>query len=74
MDAFTRRLALWRLLASSPEPMRLRPLAQRFGVSKHTVQRDLDALSTAGVPVTEERRGQAAYFSVRTRPSRDPER
>ena len=71
MNAFARRLALWRLLASSTEPVGLRALAERFDVSKHTIQRDLDALSTAGVPVVEERRGQAAFFSIRGDGPRD---
>ena len=63
-SAFARRLALWRLLASRAEPMGLKELGERFQVSKHTIQRDLDALSSAGVPVVERRRGQASLFSV----------
>jgi predicted DNA-binding transcriptional regulator YafY len=74
VNAFARRLALWRLLESSPEPLGLKALADRFEVSKHTIQRDLDALSKAGVPVTEERRGQAVFFSIRTPPGRFPQR
>ncbi|HYG69686.1 MAG TPA: helix-turn-helix domain-containing protein [Anaeromyxobacteraceae bacterium] len=65
MDAFARRLALWRLLAAASEPVALRALADRFDVSKHTIRRDVDALSRAGVPVEEERRGQAVLFFVR---------
>jgi predicted DNA-binding transcriptional regulator YafY len=72
MNAFARRLALWRLLASSTEPIGLRALAERFEVSKHTIQRDLDALSTAGVPVVEEHRGQTAFFSIRSKGAREP--
>jgi len=72
VNAFARRLALWRLLASSPEPLGLKALDERFEVSKHTIQRDLDALSTAGVPVTEERRGQAAFFSIRAKDPCEP--
>jgi predicted DNA-binding transcriptional regulator YafY len=64
VNAFARRLALWRVLAASTEPLGLRDLAGRFGVSKHTVQRDLDALSIAGVAVLEERQGQAALFTI----------
>ncbi|WP_242346979.1 HTH domain-containing protein [Anaeromyxobacter terrae] len=61
---FARRLSLWKLLATATEPLSLTELARRCGVSKNTAQRDLDALSEAGVPVVEERRGQRLYFSV----------
>ncbi len=64
MSAFARRLALWRLLESHPGPLGLKGLAERFEVSKHTIQRDLDALSSAGVPVIEGRCGQTALFSI----------
>jgi predicted DNA-binding transcriptional regulator YafY len=64
VNSFARRLALWRLLASSSEPFRLKQLAIRFEVSKHTIHRDLDALSAAGVPVEETRQGQAMLFSI----------
>ena len=69
MSTFARRLALWRLLESHPAQMGLRDLAERFEVSKQTTQRDLDALSTAGIPIVEQRMGQAALFSV-SRPQR----
>lgn len=65
MDAFARRIALWRVLERSPEPVRLRALADRFRVSKHTIRRDVDALSRAGIAVEEERRGQALSYFVR---------
>lgn len=65
MDAFTRRIALWRVLQDSPEPLPLRALAARFSVSKHTIRRDVDALSRAGVGVEEEHRGQAVLYFVR---------
>lgn len=65
MDAFPRRIALWRLLERSPEPVALRALADRFGVSKHTIRRDVDALSRAGIAVEEERRGQTLLYFVR---------
>lgn len=61
---FARRLTLWKLLATATEPLSLATIAQRLGVSKNTAQRDLDALSQAGVPVIEERRGQRLYFTV----------
>ena len=64
MSTFARRLALWRLLDSCPVPMGLKGLSERFEVSKHTIQRDLDALSTAGIPIVERRRGQTALFSI----------
>lgn len=65
MDAFARRIALWRLLEQSPEPIALRALADRFAVSKHTIRRDVDALSRAGIAVEEERRGQMVQYFVR---------
>lgn len=65
MDAFARRIALWRLLARAPEPVALRALADRFAVSKHTIRRDVDALSRAGIAVEEERRGQVVLYFVR---------
>jgi len=65
VDTFTRRIALWRVLERSGEPSSLRALAERFGVSKHTIRRDVDALSRAAVPVEEERRGQVSFYFVR---------
>jgi predicted DNA-binding transcriptional regulator YafY len=64
MTTFGRRLALWKLLTTSTEPLSLAHIARRLGVSKNTAQRDLDALSQAGVPVIEERRGQRLFFTV----------
>lgn len=61
---FSRRLTLWKLLATATEPLALATIAERLGVSKNTAQRDLDALSQAGIPVLEERRGQRLYFTV----------
>ena len=70
MSTFARRLALWRLLDSCPVPMGLKALSDRFEVSKHTIQRDVDALSSAGIPVVEARRGQTALFSILKPPAR----
>jgi predicted DNA-binding transcriptional regulator YafY len=61
---FSRRLMLWKLLATATEPLSLAEIGRRLGVSKNTAQRDLDALSEAGVSVVEERRGQRLYFKV----------
>lgn len=65
MDAFARRIALWRMLEASRRPTALRALAEHFDVSKQTIRRDVDALSRAGIPVGEERRGQAVLYFVR---------
>jgi DNA-binding transcriptional ArsR family regulator len=66
---FSRRLSLWRILSATADGFTLRVLAERLDVSKNTVMRDLDALSSAGVPVAEERRGQTSYFSVAGAPA-----
>jgi predicted DNA-binding transcriptional regulator YafY len=65
VDAFARRIALWRVLERATEPVALSTLARRFSVSKHTVRRDADALSRAGIPIDEVRRGQSVRFFVR---------
>jgi len=65
LDTFSRRIALWRVLDGSPESLTLRALAERFGVSKHTIRRDVDALSRAGFAVEEERQGQTVLYFVR---------
>lgn len=72
MDAFARRIALWRVLERSPEPLALSALADRFQVSKQTIRRDVDALSRAGIGVEEERRGQAVRYFVRKASTRSP--
>jgi predicted DNA-binding transcriptional regulator YafY len=64
ISTFARRLVLWRILVTTREGLRLRELARRLEVSKNTVQRDLDALGTAGISVLEERRGQASLFRI----------
>lgn len=69
MGSFGRRLEIWRILAGTREGMTLRELARRFGVSKNTVQRDLDELSRAGVAVREEREGRVLRFCIGAGPS-----
>jgi predicted DNA-binding transcriptional regulator YafY len=51
-------------LLRSPGGQTLRSLAQRFGVSKGAIQRDLDYLSRQGVEVREERHGQTLCYFV----------
>src|SRR2546423_1279093 len=53
MSTLERRLTIWRLLAAAGPRYSLLELARRFGVSKNAIARDLDALSAAGVPITE---------------------
>ncbi len=65
MANFDRKLELWRLLRGAPDGVGLMDLAARLGVSKNTVQRDIDELSRAGVPVEERQHGQAFRFVVR---------
>lgn len=60
-----RQLALWQVLRSHREGIGLKALADRLSVSKNTVQRDIDQLSVAGVPIVEEQRGQSLVFAVR---------
>lgn len=64
MTTFARRLTLWKILSASTEPLSVAEIARRLGVSKNTAQRDLDALSQAGVPVVEERSGQRLFFRI----------
>lgn len=71
MAATARQLALLQLLAR-PGVHTLRSLAQRFGVSKNTVQRDLDHLSRAGAALTEEVSGQTLHFSLASAPPPTP--
>jgi predicted DNA-binding transcriptional regulator YafY len=62
MGPHQRRYALWALLARTRRGFTLRELAQRFGVAKNTIQRDLDHLSTGGMNVSEEQAGQTRLF------------
>jgi predicted DNA-binding transcriptional regulator YafY len=62
MGPHQRRYALWALLAGTRRGFTLRELAQRFGVAKNTIQRDLDHLSTGGVSISEEQAGQTMLF------------
>jgi predicted DNA-binding transcriptional regulator YafY len=69
MANFDRKLELWRLLRGAPDGLGLRDLASRLGVSKNTVQRDVDELSRSGVAVEEERKGQALRYFIRSTPA-----
>ncbi|MCC6334333.1 MAG: WYL domain-containing protein [Myxococcales bacterium] len=60
-----RQLALWQVLRSHRDGIGLRVLADQLGVSKNTVQRDIDQLSLAGVPIVEEQHGQVFAFAIR---------
>jgi predicted DNA-binding transcriptional regulator YafY len=72
MTTFARRLTIWTLLSTSTEPLSIAEMARRTGVSKNTVQRDLDALSAAGVPVVELREGQRLLFTITAKGTRPP--
>lgn len=64
MANLERHLTLWRTLRAASEGMSLLELSRRLGVSKLTVQRDVDQLSSAGIPVAEEQRGQQLRYRV----------
>lgn len=64
MANLDRQLALWRALRGATNGIGLLELSKRLGVSKNTVQRDLDKLSTAGIPITEETVGQRIYYRI----------
>src|SRR6266540_651076 len=49
-NASARRLKLWGLLRGRRYPIRIAWLANHFGVSYDTINRDLDLLETAGFP------------------------
>jgi predicted DNA-binding transcriptional regulator YafY len=72
MTTFARRLTIWTLLSTSTEPLSIAELARRVGVSKNTVQRDLDALSAAGVAVVELREGQRLLFTIAAKGAHPP--
>ncbi len=65
VSIFARKLAVWRLLAAHRGGLRLKELSERVAVSKLTVQRDIDDLSRAGVPVEEQQVGQAIVYLLR---------
>lgn len=68
METHQRRYALWALLAGTPRGFTLRELAERFGVAKNTIHRDLDRLSHVGAGITEELRGQTMRFRAHAGP------
>lgn len=63
MPVINRQPDLLRQLRS-PEGRSLRELGEVLGVSKNTVQRDLDQLSSAAFPITEEQRGQRLLYRL----------
>lgn len=63
MTVFARQPELLRSLRSS-EGRSLKELGDSLGVSKSTIQRDLDQLSCAGVPITDEQRGQRLLYRL----------
>ncbi|MBS2031760.1 MAG: WYL domain-containing transcriptional regulator [Deltaproteobacteria bacterium] len=64
MSNLERKIALWRKLAGRKEGYRIKELSDALGVSKNTIQRDIDALSRCGLPVREEREGQALRYWI----------
>lgn len=63
MPVINRQPDLLRQLRS-PEGRSLRQLCAVLGVSKNTVQRDLDQLSNAAFPITEEHQGQRLLYRL----------
>lgn len=63
MAATARQFEILRLLRV-PAGVSLLTLARRLGVAKNTVQRDIDILCTAGVGITQEKRGQTTLFRL----------
>lgn len=70
MSSTERQFALLDLLRA-PGDHTLSALARRLGVSKNTVQRDIDRLSAA-VPITESRRGQTLFYAAAAVPPSVP--
>lgn len=63
MAATARQFEILRLLRGA-DAVSLLTLARRLGVTKNTIQRDLDHLCTAGVGITEEQQGQTVLFRL----------
>lgn len=63
MTVIARQPDLLRQLRS-PWGRSLRELGDALGVSKNTIQRDLDQLSTAAFPITEEQHGQRLFYRL----------
>ncbi len=59
-----RAFGVWNLLKTSPDGVTLKALADRFEVSKNTIQRDLNQLSAAGVPIGERQHGQTLKYRL----------
>ncbi len=69
MGKLERQLAIWRKLASHDGGVTLRDLAREFAVAKNTIQRDIDGLTLAGVPIQANAAGQTLRYSVDQAPS-----
>lgn len=60
----TRQWSILRVLHDSSSGVSIKELADRFEVSKHTIDRDLDDLLRAGFAVRVEKTGQKQLFSL----------
>lgn len=62
-----RAIAVLEQLRANPDGVSLKTLADRFGVSKNTIQRDIDQLSAAGMPIGERQHGQTLLYRLEER-------